>query len=58
MYMPTEISNESMELLERLVVLMYGRTSEAIEVNDARRQLFTQKSQTEENMRTTQAACT
>ena len=54
--MPSETSNESMELLERFMALMYNRTSEATEVNDARRQLFTQKSRTLENIPPTQAA--
>ena len=54
--MPRETSNESMELLERFVVLMYDRTSEATEVNYARRLLFTQKSRTLENIPPTQAA--
>ena len=45
-----------MEVLERYVVLMYDRTSEATEVNDARRQLFTQTSRTLENIPPTQAA--
>ena len=40
----SETSNESMELLERFVVLMYDRASEATEVNDAR------KSRTMENI--------
>ena len=55
--MPTETSNESMELLERFVVLMYDRTSEATEVNDARRQLFTQKSRTHIKRNCYQANC-
>ena len=38
------------------MVLMYDRTSEATEVNDARRQLFTQKYRTLENIPPTQAA--
>ena len=54
--MPSETSNESMELSERFMVLMYNRTSEATEVNDARRQLFTQNSPTLENIAPTQAA--
>ena len=55
-YMPSETTNESTELLERCMVLMYIRTSEAKEVNDARRQLFTQKYRTLENIPPTQAA--
>ena len=33
--MPSEVSEGSMLLLERFVVLMYDRTSESMEVNDA-----------------------
>jgi hypothetical protein len=54
--MPNEISEKSLLLLERYVVLMYDRTSESTNVNDARKQLFTQKSRTLENIPPTQAA--
>ena len=54
--MPRETSYEAMELLKRLVVLMYDRTSEATKVNDAGRLLFTHKSQTLENIPPTHAA--
>ena len=54
--MPSEVSEESRFLLERFVVLMYERTSESTEVNDARKQLFTQKSRTLENIPPPQAA--
>ncbi len=53
--MPTEVSEESF-LLERFVVLMYDRTSESMEVNDARKQLFSQKSRTLDNIPPTEAA--
>jgi len=45
-----------MGLLERFVVLMYNRTSGHMEVNKARKQLFTQKARTLENIPPTQAA--
>jgi len=54
--MPSEVSERSMSLLERFVVLMYDRTSDSMQVNDARKQLFTQKSRTLENIPPTQAA--
>ena len=54
--MPSEVSNESMLLLEQFVVLMYDRTSECLKVNDSRKQLFTQKSRTLQNIPPTQAA--
>jgi hypothetical protein len=38
------------------VVLMYNRTSENMEVNEARKKLFTQKSRTSENIPPTKAA--
>ncbi|KAK1887154.1 Peptidoglycan hydrolase FlgJ [Dissostichus eleginoides] len=39
--MPSEVSEGSMLLLEQFVVLMYDRTSESMEVNDARKLLDT-----------------
>ena len=54
--MPSEVSEESRLLLERFVVLMYDRTSECVEVNEARKHLFSQKSRTLENIPPTQAA--
>lgn len=54
--MPSEVNEGSMLLLERFVVLMHDRTSESKEVNDAKKQLFTQKSRTLENIPWTQAA--
>ena len=37
-----DVSEESMSLLERLVVLLYDRTSDTMKVNDARKKLFAQ----------------
>jgi hypothetical protein len=54
--MPREVSEESMLLLERFVVLLYDRTSECTEVNDARKHLFAHKSRSLENIPPTQAA--
>ena len=54
--MPSEVSEESRLLLEQFVLLMYDRTSENTEVNEARKQLFTQKSITSENIPPSQAA--
>ena len=54
--MPSEVSEGSRSLIERFVVLMYDRTSECMEVNDARKHLFSQKSRTLENIPPTQAA--
>ena len=45
-----------MSLLERLVLLMYDRTSDIMEVNEARKQLFAHKGRTLENIPPTQAA--
>ena len=36
--MPDKVSDNSMALIERFVVLMYSRTSEIVEVNEARKQ--------------------
>ncbi|CAB1458359.1 unnamed protein product [Pleuronectes platessa] len=41
MQLPGDVREPSKSLLERFVVLMYGRTSGAMEVNEARKQLFT-----------------
>ena len=51
-----EISDVCMIQLERFVVLMYDRTSECLEVNEARKQLFIQKSRTLETIPPTKAA--
>ena len=44
--MQGDISDPTMSVLERFVVLLYDRTSDITEVNEARKQLFTQKSRT------------
>ena len=54
--MPSEVSEGSRSLIERFVLLMYDRTSECMEVNYARKHLFSQKSRTLENIPSTQAA--
>lgn len=54
--MRDDISDKTMSTLERFVVLLYDRTSDVIEVNKARNQLFTKKSRTLDNIPPTQAA--
>ena len=54
--MPSEVSEASRSQIERFVVLMYDRTSDCMEVNDARKHLFSQTSRTLENIPPTQAA--
>ena len=54
--MPAEVSEKSMSLLERFVVLMYDRTSDIMEVNEAREQLFAHKARALENIPPTKAA--
>ena len=44
-----EMSDSMMSVLERFVVLLYDKTSDQVSVNDARKQLFTQKSRSMEN---------
>ena len=51
-----EISDACTIQLERFVVLMYDRASECLEVNEARKQLFIQKSRTLETILPTKAA--
>ena len=50
------ISDKSVDTIEGFLVLMYCRTSEISKVNDARKQLFAQKSRMLENIPHTQAA--
>ena len=56
MHMPDPISDRTLEVIERFVLLMYSRTSDLSRVNDARKQLFGQKSRSLENIPPTQAA--
>ena len=44
MHMADPISDRTLEVIERFVLLMYSRTSDLSRVNDARKQLFGQKS--------------
>ena len=48
--MQDEISNHAMSVLERFVALLNDRTNDNMRVNDARKQLFTQKSRSLENL--------
>ena len=54
--MQTEISEATMKTLERFVVLLYDRTSDIMSVNDSRKNLFTLKSRSIENILPTQEA--
>ena len=58
MHMTDPISDRTLEVevIGRFVVLMYSRTSDLSRVNDARKQLFAQKSRSLENIPPTQAA--
>ena len=56
MHLADPISDSTLEVIERFVVLMYSRTSDLGRVNDARKQLFAQKSRSLENIPPTQAA--
>ena len=48
--MARSVSELSMSLLERFVVLLQRKTSDSMEANEARKQLFTQKSRSLENI--------
>lgn len=50
------LSDESLEKIERFVVLLYDRTSTKLRVNDARKQLFAQKGRPMDAIPPTQAA--
>ena len=54
--MQDTISSSTMSTLERFVILMYDCTSDLIEINKARKQLFTQKSRSLESLPPTLAA--
>ena len=56
MHMADPFSDRTLEVIERFVVLMYSRTNDLSRVNDARKQLFAQKSRSLENIPLTQAA--
>ena len=56
MHMADPISDRTLEVIERFVVLMYSRTSDLSRVNYAMKQLFAQKSRSLENIPPTQAA--
>ena len=53
---PDNVSEESMEKIERFVVLLYDRTSTKLRVNEARKQLFAQKGRSLDAIPPTQAA--
>ena len=44
------ISDEELQSMERFVVLLYDRTSNCDTVNECRRELFTKKRRTTENI--------
>ena len=52
------ISQSSMSLLGRFIVLLYDRTSDLVKVNDTRKWLFTQRSRSLENIPPAHAALT
>ena len=54
--MSSDVSEEAMSLLERFVVLMYDRTSNIMEKNDATKKLYIQKSRALGNILPTQLA--
>jgi len=51
-----DVSEECLRKLERFVVLLYDRTSTKLHVNEAPKQLFSQKAKSIESIRPTQAA--
>ena len=56
MHMADPVSDRTLEVVERFVVHMHSRTSDLSRVNDARKQLFAQKSRSLENIPPIQAA--
>ena len=53
---PYQVTDASMSIIERSVVILYHRTSNLSRVNDARQDLFSKRSRTLENIPPTQAA--
>ena len=53
---PQNVSDESMAIIERYVVLLHDRTSNQTEVNKARQELFSKKSRPLESIPPTQAS--
>lgn len=56
MLMPEKVEDNCMTVIERFVVLLYDRTSAIVEVNQARKDLFSKKATNLENIPPTQAA--
>ena len=53
---PANITDDSMDVSERFVVLLYDRTSSLTKVNEARQELFSKKSRNLDNIPPTRAA--
>ena len=56
MLMPEKVEDNCMEVIEMFVVLLYDRTSAIVEVNQARKDLFSKKARNLENIPPTRAA--
>ena len=54
--LPATISKECMAVIERFVVLLYNRTSNLTEVNEARQELFSKKSRSLDSIPPTSAS--
>ncbi|CAH3182060.1 unnamed protein product [Porites lobata] len=53
---PANIAEDSMDVIERFVVLLYDRTSSLTKVNESRQELFSKKSRNLDNIPPTRAA--
>ena len=56
MLIPEKVEDNCMAVIERFVVLLYDRTSAIVEVNQARKDLFSKKARSLENIPPTRAA--
>lgn len=54
--MPEKVKHNCMAVIERFVVLLYDRTSAIVEVNQARKDLFSEKAGNLENIPPTRVA--
>ena len=55
-FLPEVVDDASMAVIEMLVVLLYDRTCNLLNVNEARQELFSKKSRTLDNFPPTQEA--
>ena len=53
---PVEVNDENVATLERFTILLYGRTSSMVNIDEARQEFFTKKGRPMDAIPTTKAA--